>query len=48
MGEIVCELDPFTIERISSGDYKVTELVVKVGALGGFEVEGGLEFEPEI
>lgn len=48
MGEIVCELDPFTIERISSGDYKVTELIVKVGALGGFEVEGGLEFEPEI
>lgn len=48
MGEIVCELDPFTIERISAGDYKVTELVVKVGALGGFEVEGGLEFEPEL
>ena len=48
MGEIVCELDPFTIERISAGDYKVTELVVKVGALGGFDVEGGLEFEPEL
>lgn len=48
MGEIVCELDPFTIERISSGDYKVTELVVKVGALGGFEVEDGLEFEPKL
>ena len=48
MGEIVCELEPFTVERISAGDYKVTELVVKVGALGGFEVEGGLEFEPEL
>ena len=48
MGDIVCELDPFTIERISADDYKVTELVVKVRALGGFEVVGGLEFEPEL
>ena len=31
-----------------SGDYNVTELVVKVGALGGFVVEDGLEFEPEL
>ena len=48
MGDIVCELDSFVIERIKSGDYNVTELVVKVGALGGFVVEDGLEFEPEL
>lgn len=47
MGEILCVLAPFAIERISAGDYRVTELVVKVGALGGFEVEGDLEFESE-
>ncbi len=48
MGDISCMLGSFAIERISAEDYKVTELVVKVGALGGFEVEDGLEFEPEL
>ena len=43
--DMVCQLEPFVIERMSGGDYKVTELVVGVGALGGFEIEGGLEFE---
>ena len=45
--DIVCVLDPFSIERISAGDYKVTEIVVTTGALGDFEIEGGLEFEPQ-
>ena len=43
--DIICELDPFEIERISVGDYKLTEVVVSVGGLGGFEIEGGLDFE---
>ena len=43
--DIICELDPFVIERISVGDYKLTEVVVSVGGLGGFEIEGGLDFE---
>ena len=43
--DIICELESFEIERISVGDYKVTELVVSVGGLGGFEIEGGLDFE---
>ena len=43
--DIICELESFEIERISLGDYKVTELVVSVGGLGGFEIEGGLDFE---
>lgn len=46
-GDIACELDPFEIARISAGNYQVTELVVSTGALGGFEIEGGLEFEPQ-
>lgn len=44
---IVCVLDPFDIERISAGDYNVTEVVVKTGALDGFEIEDELEFEPQ-
>ena len=43
--DIICVLDPFEIERISVGDYKLTEVVVSVGGLGGFEIEGGLDFE---
>ena len=43
--DIICELDPFEIERISVGDYKLTEVVVSVGGLGEFEIEGGLDFE---
>ena len=43
--DIICELDPFEIERISVGDYRLTEVVVSVGGLGGFEIEGGLDFE---
>ena len=43
--DIICELDPFEIERISVGEYKLTEVVVSVGGLGGFEIEGGLDFE---
>ena len=43
--DIICDLDPFEIERISVGDYKLTEVVVSVGGLGGFEIEGGLDFE---
>ena len=43
--DIICELDPFEIERISVGDYKLTEVVVSLGGLGGFEIEGGLDFE---
>ena len=43
--DIICELDPFEIERISVGDYKLTEVVVSVGGLGGFEIEEGLDFE---
>lgn len=43
--DIICELESFEIERISIGDYKVTELVISVGGLGGFEIEGGLDFE---
>ena len=46
-GNITCELDPFEVERISAENYQVTELVVSTGALGGFEIEGGLEFEPQ-
>lgn len=45
--DIECLLEPFRIERISTGDYKVTEIVVSTGALGEFEIEGGLEFEPQ-
>ena len=45
MDDMVCVLGELEIERISSDDYTVTELVVKTGALGGFEIEGGLEFE---
>ena len=40
--DIICELDPFEIERISVDDYKLTEVVV---SLGRFEIEGGLDFE---
>ena len=43
--DLICQLDPFEIERISVGDYKLTEVVVSVGGLGGFEIEGGLDFE---
>ena len=43
--DLICNLDPFEIERISVGDYKLTEVVVSVGGLGGFEIEGGLDFE---
>ena len=43
--DIICELDPFEIERISVDDYKLTEVVVSLGGLGGFEIEGGLDFE---
>lgn len=43
--DIICKLEPFEVERISVGDYKVTELVVNVGGLGGFEIEGGLDFD---
>ena len=43
--DIICDLDPFEIERISVGDYKLTEVVVSVGGLGGFEIEEGLDFE---
>lgn len=45
--DIECLLETFRIERVSAGDYKVTELVVSTGALGDFEIEGGLEFEPQ-
>ena len=45
MDDMVCVLGALEIERISSDDYTVTKLVVKTGALGGFEIEGGLEFE---
>lgn len=43
--DIICVLDPFEIERISVGDYKLTEVVVSINGLGGFEIEGGLDFE---
>ena len=45
--DIECLLETFRIERVSAGDYKVTELVVSTGDLGDFEIEGGLEFEPQ-
>ena len=43
--DIACRLDPFEIEPVTAGAYKVTEFVVGTGALGGFEIVGGLEFE---
>ena len=43
--DLICQLDPFEIERISVGDYKLTEVVVSINGLGGFEIEGGLDFE---
>ena len=43
--DLICQLDPFEIERISVGDYKLTEVVVSTNGLGGFEIEGGLDFE---
>ena len=43
--DLICQLDPFEIERISVGDYKLTEVVVSINVLGGFEIEGGLDFE---
>jgi hypothetical protein len=46
-GEFVCELDSFVIERVTADDYKAVELVVNTGSLGGFDVEGGLEFDSE-
>ena len=36
------------VERVSAKDYEITEIVVNVGALGGFEVEGDLEFETKL
>ena len=45
MDDIACRLDPFEIEPVTAGAYKVTEFVVGTGALGGFEIVGGLEFE---
>ena len=43
--DLICQLDPFEIERISVGDYKLTEVVVSINGLGGFEIEGGLDIE---
>lgn len=45
MDDIACRLDPFEIKPVTAGAYKVTEFVVGTGALGGFEIVGGLEFE---
>ena len=43
--DIVNELDSFEIDRISVGDYDVTEVTVSTSGLGGFEIEGGLDFD---
>ena len=48
IGEIVCDLGQLIVERVSAKDYEITEIVVNVGALGGFEVEGDLEFETKL
>ena len=45
MDDIACRLDPFEIEPVTAGAYKVTEFVVGTGSLGGFERVEGLEFE---
>lgn len=43
--DIVNELDSFEIDRISVGDYDVTEVTIGTSGLGGFEIEGGLDFD---
>ena len=42
--DVIYDLDSFEIRPITAGDYTVTEVVI-AGGLGGFEIEGGLEFE---
>lgn len=46
--DISCVLESFAVNRISAGNYAMTELVLSTGALGDFEIVGGLEFEPQI
>ena len=43
--DIVNRLDSFEVERISVGDYDVTEMIISPDGLGGFEIEGGLDFD---
>ena len=42
--DVIYDLDSFEIRPVTAGDYTVTEVVI-AGGLGGFEIEGGLEFE---
>lgn len=42
--DVIYDLDSFEIRPVTARDYTMTEVVI-AGGLGGFEIEGGLEFE---
>lgn len=44
---IVSEIGTVEIERVTASGQEVKEMIISTGGLGGFEVEGGLEFEPQ-
>lgn len=45
--EIVSEIGTVEIERVTAAGQQVREVVISTGGLGGFEIEGDLEFEPQ-
>ena len=45
--EVVKKLGTVEIERITFSSQNVTEVVVATEGLGGFDIEGGLDFEPQ-
>lgn len=45
--EIVSEIGTVEIERVTASGQQVKEVVISTGGLGGFEIEGDLEFEPQ-
>lgn len=45
--EIISEMGTIEVERVTAGGQQVKEVVISTGGLGGFEVEGNLDFEPQ-